>query len=298
MSGDIRMKYHAGKSAMARLSVMLFFAFIHGGCSKGPEPSLECEEIGGITMVTIPAGSFRMGYDFISGDDDDGVARYYPDEQPVHTVTLRSFQIGSTEITREQYLSVMENDPSSFEGESDLPVTNVGATRALEFCNRMSELSGLEPCYDPATGKCDFDKNGFRLPTEAEWEYSCRGGTTTHFNSGNERADLERAGWFLDNSGGHPHSVGGKEPNAWGLYDMHGNVWESCYDGYDETFAFGNYPESPVADPTGHDNFNLRIIRGGGWYSEASECRSAVRGAFWTGGGSSWLGFRVARSIR
>lgn len=287
---------------MVRLTMALVVAAVlsiaASGCNSS-EKTVKTEVVEGIVMVSLPAGSFEMGYDYRkSGSASDRVAKYYPDEQPVHTVTLSAFQIGATEITQGQYEKVMGENPSFRAGDDNLPVTDVGATGALVFCNRLSEAAGLEPCYDPETGMCDFSKNGFRLPTEAEWEYACRAGTTTHFGSGDTSTDLDRTGWYLGNSGGTPHPVGMKEPNAWGLYDMHGNVWECCYDGYDETYPSGNYPDEPVTDPTGYDTFNHRIIRGGAWNSRAAECRSAVRGAFWTGGGSDFLGFRVARSVR
>jgi len=269
---------------------------IGAGCGGPDGVPPETTEMQGITMVSIPAGSFSMGYDYtVSAPGGDRVNRYYPDEQPVHTVTLSAFRIGATEITQARFEAVMGRNPSAVKG-GDLPVTDVGANEALEFCNRLSEAAGLDACYDPSTGKCDLSKNGFRLPTEAEWEYACRAGTTTHFSSGDTEADLDRVGWYLGNSGGSPHPVGLKEPNAWGLYDMHGNVWEICCDASDE--YDGRYRPGPVADPVFEGNFNFRVNRGGSWFSEPSECRSAVRGKFWTGGGSDHLGFRVAQSIR
>jgi formylglycine-generating enzyme required for sulfatase activity len=255
------------------------------------------EVIQGIAMVSLPAGSFLMGHDYTAGSTDDPINRYYPDEQPVHRVTLNAFQIGATEITQAQYRKIMGMNPSSVTGD-DLPVTGVSGNDAVKFCNLLSKEAGFEPCFDEKTGKCDFSKNGFRLPTEAEWEYACRAGTTGHFNSGNTVQDLDRAGWYLGNSGGKPHPVGKKAPNAWGLFDLHGNVWEFCYDGFDETYSSGNYSADPAANPAWDKNFNLRITRGGGFFSEAVHCRSAVRGNFWTGGGNWYTGFRVARSVR
>ncbi|MCE5251949.1 formylglycine-generating enzyme family protein [bacterium] len=268
-------------------------------CSSRQTSGLKTEVIQGITMVTVPAGSFQMGYDYVSDSVPGGkVNVYYPDEQPVHTVTLSPFQISSTEITQALYASVMKDNPSTFTGDDSLPVTNVSANDVLRFCNKLSEAAGFEPCCDEKTGTCDFTKNGFRLPTEAEWEYSCRAGTKTHYSAGNTEQDLDKAGWYIGNSGGRTHPVGGKEPNAWGLYDMHGNVFEFCYDGFDETYNSGNYSKEPVTDPRGCSNFNLRITRGGGWFSEPSVCRSAARSCFWTGGGNYYIGFRVARSVK
>jgi formylglycine-generating enzyme required for sulfatase activity len=278
----------------AALSLLFFLA----GVQAQGKPSVKREVIQGITMIAIPAGSFLMGHDYTPGAPNDPVNRYYPDEQPVHRVTLDAFQIGATEITQGQYRAVTGSNPSSTVGDDTLPVTNVSANDAIAFCNKLSAAAGFAPCYDEKTGKCDFSKNGFRLPTEAEWEYACRAGTRTHFNSGNTLADLDRAGWFIGNSGNRPHPVAQKAPNAWGLYDMHGNVFEFCYDGFDETYSLGNYTAEPGVNPVGYGNFNLRIMRGGGWFSEACDCRSATRSTFWTGGGNSYIGFRVARRIR
>jgi len=281
------------------LAMMCLARFVLASADSGGGSRVTMGVVGRIRMIAIPGGSFLMGYDYVPDrGGDDRVNRYYPDEQPVHVVTVSPFLMSETEVTRRQYAAVMGEDPSSFPGGGDLPVTNVGADDALVFCNRLSESAGLEPCYDPETGRCDLSKNGFRLPTEAEWEYACRAGTRTHFCSGNTVSDLDRVGWYIGNSDGRVHSVALKEPNVWGLYDMHGNVWEFCYDGYDAARHFGNYPASDVTDPVGFEHFNYRIMRGGGWFSAPSECRSAVRGAFWTGGGSHYIGFRVVRSVR
>lgn len=250
--------------------------------------------VAGIALVDVPAGSFLMGNDYSAGKTEDPANRYYSDEQPVHRVTLSAFRMGETEVTQAQYRVVMGTNPSSVVGD-DLPVTNVSANDAVAFCNKLSRSAGFEPCYDEKTGKCDFSKNGFRLPTEAEWEYACRAGTTTLFSSGSTAASLDRAGWHIGNSGGKVRPVKKKAPNPWGLFDMHGNVFEFCYDGFDETYSSGNYNSEARMNPVGCENFNLRIMRGGSWFSQPSECRSATRACFWTGGGSSYIGFRVAR---
>lgn len=289
------MKIHNGMLVL--FTAVTFVLLIIGGCSQGKDAAIKrTEEIQGITMLSLPAGSFQMGHDYKNDPSLSGkVNVYYSDEQPVHTVTLSAFQMSVTEITQGQYTSMTGKNPSTFTGNGNLPVTNLGATEALKFCNMLSEAAGLEPCFDEKTGKCDFSKKGFRLPTEAEWEYACRAGTSTHFSNGNTEDDLDRSGWYEDNSGGRTHPVGMKEPNAWGLYDMHGNVFEFCYDGYDEAKNHSTYPAESVADPINFENFNYRMMRGGGWFSAPSECRSFTRSKFWTGGGNYYIGFRVVR---
>ncbi len=256
------------------------------------------EEIGGVAMITIPGGTFFMGHDYRNDPHlDTRINVYFPDERPVHQVTLTGFQIGETQLTQKSFREVTGRNPSTFTGP-DLPVTNIGATEALIFCNALSRNAGLEPCFDEKTGKCDFSRKGFRLPTEAEWEYACRAGdTSTFFYTGNSENDLARAGWYLGNSGGRPHPVGRKEPNSWGLYDMHGNVFEVCYDGYLEGSATNGYTVDSVMNPVRSEEFNYRVMRGGGWFSEPAACRSFTRSRFWTGGGNYYTGFRVARSM-
>jgi formylglycine-generating enzyme required for sulfatase activity len=283
----------------SKLSYILLTAalilFMLSGCSQqSPQPANEV--INGITMVSLPGGCFEMGHMYQPDSSLPGnVNVFFPDEQPVHEVVLSGFQISLTEITQGQYLAVTNDNPSTFTGDENLPVTNVGASQALEFCNMLSDKAGFEPCYDKKTGKCDFTKNGFRLPTEAEWEYACKAGSDTHYNTGSTEQDLDSAGWFIGNSGGKAHPIAQKEPNAWGLYDMHGNVFELCYDGYDENMVESVYPPGSVRDPAGFENFNMRIMRGGGWFSEPAACRSFTRSKFWTGGANYYIGFRIVR---
>ena len=277
------------------IAVLLLIVF--SGCIQGV-PEIEKEDIQGITMVSIPGGSFMMGHVYrYEPAIPENVNKYYSDEQPVHNVTLTAFQMSETEITQGQYSAITGENPSTFTGDDNLPVTNVGATDALKFCNMLSEAAGIEPAYDEKTGKCDFTKNGFRLSTEAEWEYACRAGTSTHFCTGNTESDLDRAGWYIGNSDGKTHPVAQKEPNAWGMYDMHGNVFEFCYDGYNDALNHSSYPAGSVMDPRGYDNFNYRMMRGGGWFSEPSSCRSFTRSKFWTGGANYYIGFRVVRRL-
>ncbi len=212
-------------------------------------------------MVSIPGGSFQMG-------SEDG--EIY--EQPVHTVSISPFYMSMTEITQEQYTSVIGSNPSpaSFIGD-DLPVLSISWYMAAEFCNRMSDLYGYERCYDETTWECDFSKNGYRLPTEAEWEYACRAGTTTEYYTGDTESDLDEAGWYENNSGREPHVVGLKTPNSFGLYDMHGNVWEWCND-----FP-GAYSQESSTNPTGPDSGDRRVLRGASSWNDYLMARSAWR---------------------
>ncbi len=226
-------------------------------------------------MVLIPVGTFRMGN---ITDHPDG----YSDEKPVHEVTItRPFLMGRTEVTQAQYTAAIGSNPSNFNGP-DLPVERVNWYDAVEYCNALSRHEGLDPCYsgNGTSIVCDFTANGYRLPTEAEWEYACRAGTETDFHTGDMTSGagfdpaLDRAGWFDDNSNYTTHPVGDKEPNAFGLYDMHGNVWEWCWDRY----GGGYYASSPDEDPRGPASGNTRVVRGGSFFSNARICRSARRG--------------------
>ncbi|MDP6803698.1 MAG: SUMF1/EgtB/PvdO family nonheme iron enzyme, partial [Gemmatimonadota bacterium] len=236
-----------------------------------------------LVFVEIPAGSFTMGS--ASGESGRG------GDEKQHRVTLtRGFSMSATEVTQAQWKSVMGSNPSHFKGGA-LPVEKVSWFDAVKFCNALSERAGLRAAYQihGESVKWDRDANGYRLPTEAEWEYACRAGTETRFSSGNGDSDLERVGWYYGNSREKSHEVAAKPPNAWGLYDMHGNVWEWCWDWY------GGYPGS-VTDPAGPDSGSYRVDRGGGWFNNAWYCRSANRGWIDPGYRDRYLGFRLSRS--
>ncbi|MBT4482641.1 MAG: SUMF1/EgtB/PvdO family nonheme iron enzyme [Candidatus Latescibacteria bacterium] len=227
-------------------------------------------------LSKIPEGNFSMGS-----------STYY--EQPVHEVSLDAFEMSVTEVTQHQYETIMGTNPSWTLIGSTLPVDNVNWYDAVMFCNRLSVIAGLEQCYDESTWECNFSKNGFRLPTEAEWEYACRAGTTTEYYTGNTNSNLKSAGWFYDNGKQKTHPVGEKVPNKLGLYDMHGNVWEWCNDRYGSNY----YSESPEHNPPGPDTAPWRVIRGGGWVSRDYQCRSACRDLSPPEASGRDLGFRV-----
>ncbi|MGI9468848.1 MAG: formylglycine-generating enzyme family protein [Rubripirellula sp.] len=240
------------------------------GCDQGqptaPVPLPESAESIGMEFKLIPAGTFIMG----EGDQ-------------AHEVTLtKPFKMGVREVTQAQYEQVMGVNPSKYKG-ADNPVETVTWDDAIEFCRRLSELPA-----EKAAG------NVYRLPTEAEWEYACRAGTTTKYSFGDNESDLSGYGRYLDNYGGTHHPVGSKQPNAWGLYDMHGNVWEWCQDWKED------YPEGAVTDvssgsaiPTGPASGQYRVIRGGSWVNTADYCRSAIRLCGKLSYSLNGLGFRV-----
>ncbi|MDP8288063.1 MAG: formylglycine-generating enzyme family protein [Candidatus Electryonea clarkiae] len=179
------------------------------------------------------------------------------DEGPQHQVTISSFQMMTTEVTQAQWEAVMGSNPAKFKG-SNLPVEQVSWNDVQDFLKKLNQS-------DP--GK------GYRLPTEAEWEYACRAGTTTRYYSGKSESDLASVGWYNGNSGKKTHPVGQKKENAWGLYDMHGNVNEWCKEWYDGDY----YDSSPTTDPQGASSGPYRVLRGGSWGSYARGCRSALR---------------------
>jgi len=187
----------------------------------------------------------------------------YPHEHPAHAVTLtKPFYMGKHPVTREQYQQVAGANPSKTSGGKDHPVDSVSWDEAQTFCIKLTTQT----------------KENVRLPTEAEWEYSCRAGTTTAYYSGDTEADLARVAWYMRNSKNSTHPVGQKEPNAFGLYDMHGNVEQWCEDWW--SWDYRRNANSETVDPTGAEYAHgpLRILRGGDWYSLPETCRSASRG--------------------
>ena len=246
-------------------------------------------------LVRIEGGTFMMG----SPENEPG--RNLTDEGPQHRVTVSSFYISKYTVTQAEYQAVMGQNPSQAGRGPAFPVDSVAWIDAVNYCNRLSASHGLNPAYTINGNNVTWNRqaNGYRLLTEAEWEYACRAGTTTPFNSG---TTMDNAGWYFANtyfstSGGSitrsTFPVGQKQPNAWGIYDMHGNVLEWCWDWFDL------YPSSgePRVDPTGPATGWRRAYRGGAWDFRENLCRSAYR----FGGDPiymrmHWIGFRVGRN--
>ena len=208
----------------------------------------------------------------------------------------RPFYLGVYEVTQEEYETVMGRNPSCFSakgGGKDRvagqdtrrhPVESVSWNDAIAFCNKLSEREGLRPYYRSGAGE-QSGGDGYRLPTEAEWEYACRAGSTTRYSFGDDAASLGEFAWYDGNSGSKTHPVGQKRPNAFGLYDMHGNVWEWCWDGYEERY----YANSPADDPLGPSQAAGRVIRGGGWTAtRATAGRRTGAGSRRTSGTTTW----------
>jgi len=236
----------------------------------------------GYEMVRIAPGEFRMGSP--SGEEGRN------DDERRHTVRIsRGYALGTTEVTQALYEAVMGDNPSRFKGDRN-PVEQVSWHDAVTLCNRLSEQEGLEPAYriSGTTVTWDRSANGYRLPTEAEWEYAARGGEG-HVYAGS--ADIGDVAWYGLNSGRRPHEVGKKRANGWGLYDMTGNVWEWVWDKY------GDYPSGSVTDPVGSSAGYRRIYRGGSWSIQPKFARVAHRAKDDAVFQDSDLGFRLARTL-
>lgn len=214
-------------------------------------------------MVKIQEGEVKLR--------DDRIKRKWKTE-------IRPFLLAPYPVTRELYNAITNKSPNAFD-EDLKPIVNITWNHAITFCNLLSEKSGLKECYsvsdDGENIICDWEADGYRLPTEAEWQYSCKAGTT-----GYRYGELDKIAWYIENSGGNIQEIGKKEPNAWGLYDMLGNVWEWCWDVYDEK-VYGSY----------------RIFRGGSWADEARGCGASCRRRSHPSFSIDDLGFRLARSI-
>jgi formylglycine-generating enzyme required for sulfatase activity len=236
------------------------------------------------SMIRINGGTFTMG----SPNNEPGRG----EGETQHQVTLDGFYMSKYEITQKEYQEVMGTNPSYYKGDN-LPVENVTWYDAIEYCNKRSQKEGLTAAYTINGNRVTLNlkANGYRLPTEAEWEYACRAGTTTAFNNGNNNAaSLDAIAWYKSNSGNRTRQVGLKTPNAWGLYDMHGNVREWCWD------WAGNYSIFSTRNPTGPASGDRRVARGGDLTIEEPRLlRSAVRLSSKPDEKFANIGFRVVR---
>jgi sulfatase modifying factor 1 len=187
-------------------------------------------------------------------------------------VSVDAMLMDRYEVSQEEYEKLVIGNPSKFK-EPKNPIERVRWMEAALYCNGRSTAEGLEPCYDEATYECNFQANGYRLPTEAEWEYAARAGNDAEYAFGSAENRLSDYAWFKENSVERTHPVGMKKPNAWGLYDMYGNVGEWCQDVYDGEF----YEKPSEANPCNITGGPNRVLRGGSWSSVADRCRSASR---------------------
>ena len=256
------------------------------------------------TWVTLKAGNFKMGSP--STESCRGT------DETQHDVTLtHKFEMQTTEVTQDQFHAVMGYKPWKFTScGGTCPVEQVTWYEAAAYANALSAKANLTKCYtcngngstvtcqetSATKGKGIYSCKGYRLPTEAEWEYAYRAGSTTAFYNGGitlctgQDSNLEKIAWYRENSSATTHPVGKKTANAWGLYDMAGNVWEWCHDWY------GTYPSSSVIDPVGTSG-SYRVERGGSWYDRADFARAASRHVSSPGARYNFLGFRLARSV-
>jgi len=268
----------AGTSAMAE---MISRSIAHIQTSKalavpqrraGEECEFEIAPGVKLVMCWIPPGEFLMG----SPEDEEGRPKERLDSEARHRVRItRGFWLAKTQTTQAQWQAVMGSNPSRFKG-GDRPVERVSL---LDICGDESANGGFLGELNrrsPAGGR-------FYLPTEAQWEYACRAGTT-----GAYAGDLDEMGWYWDNSDGQSHPVGQKKPNAWGLYDMHGNVGEWCADWYE------GYANGELTDPSGPNTGFTHVFRGGSWWRKGFGCRSAYRNWISPDGRMFFIGFRVA----
>jgi len=294
-------------------SLIALSLLIGGGANLcEAQPPKEITNSIGMKLVLIPKGTFMMG----SPIEEEG----RDEDEKQHQVTIgKDYHLGVTEVTQGQYEKVIGANPSYFQGNniegsrSNHPVEKVSWEDAVEFCMKLSDL--------PEEKKAG---RAYRLPTEAEWEYACRAGSKTAYSFGDSGRDLGNYAWFLNNSGSKKidsdalwawlqdnrheyktfqeyedtiksagcatHPVSEKKANAWGLYDMHGNVWEWCSDWY------GEYPKGAVSDPVGPREGSFRVYRGGSWRNLAAQCRSAIRYRNGRVAPHQFCGFRVAMS--
>jgi formylglycine-generating enzyme required for sulfatase activity len=269
------------KYSSTQLSLIIVLIALTTGCGTGLSQTTESTAqtlsegpLQGMEFVIIPKGDFLMG----SLSTEPGFAE---NEGPQHTVNIQSFELMTTEVTQGMWEKVMGSNPSNFTGEPGRPVEQISWNDCQGFIAAMNDL---DSSYT------------YRLPSEAEWEYACRAGTTTRYYWGNDPDStvIDQYAWYDENSGDTTHPVAQKLPNAWGLYDMSGNVWEWCEDCYHESYSGAPADGHSWVSPSG----SSRVSRGGSWYYYADYCRSAYRSGDAPGYRDVIQGFRLARSAR
>ena len=304
------------------ISGLLFASSMEVSKTDGTTVSIELDEITNITfiaggtpppenMVLIPAGSFDMGDHFGEGGNS---------ELPVHNVSLSAYYMNKYEVTQLEYETLIGSNPSntSYGIGAAYPVNQVSYYDIMVYCNKLSIEKSLTPCYtiDGSTNPadwgtiptssddtwnaviCDFSVTGYRLPTEAEWEYAAKGGASwedhNRYSGCIEETDLPDYAWYSSNSGSTSHEVGTKLPNQLGLYDMSGNLYEWCFDWYGSDY----YGISPASNPSGPASGSYHILRGSNWAFSASSLRNTYRFYNYPDYLSTYVGFRLVRTAQ
>jgi formylglycine-generating enzyme required for sulfatase activity len=224
-----------------------------------PQAAAQTAQASDLEMIRVEGGHFVMG-------DKDEV------DAPLHEAAVGPFYIDKQLVSQEQFERTTGANPSRWKGPKN-PVEQVRWSDAVTYCNKRSQVEGLEPCYNLKIWQCNFNASGYRLPTEAEWEFACRAGTATEYFFGDDPARLGEYAWFEKNAGGRPHPIGQKKANPWGLFDMCGNVWEWCNDFYQVDY----YKDAPKQDPRGPATGKTKVVRGGAWRFSDENCRSGYR---------------------
>jgi len=246
--------------AVAAIVLSLFFSACGNRDSASSKP-VEIVTKSGVEMILVQGGEFMMGS-----------ANWGDDETPLHKVIVADFAMDKFEVTQDQYAAFEIPDPSHFK-DPKRPVEQVRWSDAALFCNERSRREGLQPAYDAITFECDFEAGGYRLPTEAEWEYAARAGAETDYDFGSLPGKLGSYACYAGNSTKKTDLAGRKRPNRWGFHDMYGNVLEWCNDVYSPSY----YSQSPDRDPRGPAEGEKRVMRGGAWNSSDTACRAAAR---------------------